>query len=61
MANKMCNRNKVVGVVGTIPRKYGWLYFIKHKSDMHPPVATTLEAIGYLVYELSKLRLRAQI
>ena len=31
----MHNRNKVVGVVGTIPRKYEWLYFIKH---MHPPV-----------------------
>ena len=29
----MCNRNKAVGVVGTIPRKYGWLYFkIKIKS-----------------------------
>ena len=28
---------------------------------MHPPVATTSEAIGRLVYELSKLRLRAHI
>ena len=34
----MRNRNKAVSVVGTIPRKYGWVYFIKHKSDMHPPV-----------------------
>ena len=41
--------------MGTIPRKYGCLYFI----DIHPPVATTSEAIGRLVYELSELRLRA--
>ena len=34
----MCNRNKEVGVVGTIPRKYEWLYFIKHKNDIHPLV-----------------------
>ena len=38
-------------MVGTIPRKYEWLYFIKHKNDMHP-VATTLEAIGHLVHDL---------
>ena len=55
----MRNRNKAVGVVGTIPRKYGWLYFIKHKiNGMHPPVATTSEAISGLIYELSELRLR---
>ena len=24
----MCNRNKAVGVVGTIPRKYEWLYIL---------------------------------
>ena len=29
--NKMRNRNKAGGVVGTNPRKYGWLYFTKHK------------------------------
>ena len=34
----MCNKNKAVGVVGTIPRKYEWLYFIKYKNDMPPPV-----------------------
>ena len=34
----MRNRNKAVGVVGTIPRKYEWLYFIKHKNDMHQSV-----------------------
>ena len=45
----MHNRNKAVGVVGTIPRKYEWLYFIKHKSDTS--TCTTLEAIGYLVYD----------
>ena len=50
----MHNRNKAGGMVGTIPRKYGWLCFIKHKNDMHPSVATTLEAIDHLVYELSK-------
>ena len=33
----MHNRNKAVSVVGTIPRKYGWLYF-KAQNDMHPPV-----------------------
>ena len=27
----MRNRNKAGGVVGTIPRKYGCLYFTKHK------------------------------
>ena len=27
----MRNRNKAGDVMGTIPRKYGWLYFIKHK------------------------------
>ena len=47
----MRNRNKAVGVVGTIPRKYGWLYFIKHKNDIHPPIYHfQLEAIGHLVY-----------
>ena len=30
----MHNRNKVGGVVGKILRKYGWLYFIKHKNYM---------------------------
>ena len=34
-------RNKAVGVVGTIHRKYQWLYFIKHKND----ICTNLEAI----------------
>ena len=34
----MHNRKKAGGVVGAILRKYGWLYFIKHKNDMHPPV-----------------------
>ena len=34
----MHNRNKAGGVVGIISRKYEWLYFIKHKNDMHPPV-----------------------
>ena len=34
-------------MVGTIPQKvYGWLYFIKHKNDMHSPAATTSEAIA---------------
>ena len=54
----MRNRNKAVGVVGTIPRKYGWLYFI---NDIHPPVPLSSEAISHLVYEPSKLRLRAHI
>ena len=46
--------------MGALPRKYRWLYFIKHKNDMHPPVATTSEAIiGCLVYELSTLRLKS--
>ena len=59
----MCNRNKAVGVVGTIPRKYGWLYFIKYKNDIHPPVPVPLSsaAISHLVYEPSKLRLRTHI
>ena len=57
----MRNRNKAVGVVGTIPRKYGWLYFIKYKNDIHPPVPLSSEAISHLVYEPSKLRLRAHI
>ena len=57
----MCNRNKAVGVVGTILRKYGWLYFIKYKNDIHPPVPLSSEAISHLVYEPSKLRLRAHI
>ena len=26
--NKVHNRNKAGGVMGAIPRKYGWLYFI---------------------------------
>ena len=26
------------GVVGAISRKYGWLYFIKHKNDMYPSI-----------------------
>ena len=30
----MRNRNKLVGVVVTIPRKYGW----QSTNDMHPPV-----------------------
>ena len=34
----MHNKNKAVGVVGTIPRNYEWLYFIKYKNDMPPPV-----------------------
>ena len=34
----MYNRDKAGGVVGAIPRKYGWLYFVKHKNDMHPSV-----------------------
>ena len=50
----MCNRNKAEGVVGTIPRKYGWLAQKRHASTY-----TTLEAIDQLVYKLSKLRLRA--
>ena len=37
----------------------GYSYVIKHKNVMHPPVP--LEAIGHLVYESSKLRLRAHI
>ena len=41
----MHNRNEAVGVVGTIPRKYGWLYIIKYKNDIHSPVP---EAIGHL-------------
>ena len=57
----MCKRNKAVGVVGAIPRKYGWLYFMKYKNDIHPPVPLSSEAISHLVYEPSKLRLRAHI
>ena len=57
----MRNRNKAVGVVDTIPRKYRWLYFIKYKNDIHPPVPLRSEAISHLVYEPSKLRLRAHI
>ena len=58
----MRNRNKVVGVVGTNPQKV-WvaIYFIKYKNDIHPPVPLSSEAISHLVYELSKLRLRAHI
>ena len=37
-------------VVGAIPRKYGWLYIIKHKNDMQPPSYITSEALGHLVY-----------
>ena len=51
----MCNRNKAEAVVGTIPRKYGWLAQKRHASTYR----TTLEAIDQLVYKLSKLRLRA--
>ena len=50
----MRNGNKAVSVVGTIPRKYEWLYFIKHKNDIHPPVPLWKLAIGHLVYELSQ-------
>ena len=46
----MHNRNKAGGVVGTIPRKYGWLYTLQSTNDMHPPVRITSEAIGRLVY-----------
>ena len=53
----MRNRNNAVGVVGTIHRKYGWLYFIKYKNDIHPPVPLSSEAISHLVYEPSKSRL----
>ena len=52
----MRNRNKAGGVVGTSPRKYGWL-----AQKSHASTCTTLEAIDHLVYELSKLRLRAHI
>ena len=30
---------------------YLWLYFKKHKINMHLPVLATSEAIGHLVYE----------
>ena len=45
----MHNRNKAGGVVGTIPRKYEWLYFTKHKWHAST-VCITAEAIGRLVY-----------
>ena len=49
----MCNRNKAGGVMAQFPENMGaWLYFIKHKR--HASTCTTLGAIGYLVYELSK-------
>ena len=44
--------------MGTIPRKYEWLYFMYKAQKWHASTCTTLEAIGY---ELSKLRLRAHI
>ena len=37
----MHNRNKTGDVVGTIPKKYRWLYCTKHKCDWlweNPPV-----------------------
>ena len=57
----MRNRNKAGGVVGTISRKYGWLYTLQSTNGMHPPVHITLEAIGRLVYYLLKLRVIAHI
>ena len=53
----MCNVNIAVGVVGTIPRKYGSGILYKAQKR-HASTCTTLEAMGHLVYEL---RLRAHI
>ena len=36
-------------------------YFIKHKNDLHAPAALQKLTIGYLVFESSKLKLRAMI
>ena len=57
----MHNGNKAGGVVGTIPRKYGSGGYTYKAQKRHASTCTTLEDIGHLVYELSKLRLRAHI
>ena len=58
----MCNRSKAVGVVGTIPKKIKvWVTILYKTQKLHASICTTLETIGHLVYELSKLRLRAHI
>ena len=47
-------------MVGAIPQKvYGLLYFVKYKNDNIMCTCKTLEAIGCLIFELSKLRFRA--
>ena len=43
----MRNRNKAVGVVGTILRKYEWLYTLYKVQN----TCTTLETISHVVYE----------
>ena len=57
----MRNRNKAGSVVGTIYSHKVWVTVatLQSTNDMHPPVCITSEAIGHLVYELSKLRVRA--
>ena len=51
--------------MGAMPHEsiYGLLYFIKHKNDIHAPEALQklAMAIGYLAFELSKLKFRTHI
>ena len=56
----MRNGNKAGGVMGTIP-SMGPVVILYKAQKSHASTCTTLEAIGHLVYELSKLRLRAHI
>ena len=38
-----------------------WVTILYKAQKLHASTCTTLEAIGHLVYELSKLRVRAHI